>query len=79
MLILSYLISIILMLLFSVLQEFKVPQKPFKRMTYTDAVTFLKENNITKEDGSFYEFGDVSNMLAGTCYFQQCGILTSVD
>ena len=29
-------------------------------MAYTDAIVFLKENNITKEDGSFYEFGDVS-------------------
>ena len=61
------------------LQEFKVPQKPFTRMTYTDAITFLKESNITKEDGSFYEFGDVSNIWAGTCDFKQCGVLTSVD
>lgn len=38
--------------------KFKAPKKPFKRMNYTDALVYLKENNITKEDGSFYEFGD---------------------
>ena len=27
-------------------------------MNYADAITYLKENNITKEDGSFYEFGE---------------------
>jgi len=32
-------------------------------MPYTDAITYLKENNITKDDGSFYEFGDVSFVL----------------
>lgn len=39
--------------------DFKVPKKPFKRMDYTDAIKYLKDNNITKEDGSFYEFGEV--------------------
>ncbi|XP_038217391.1 asparagine--tRNA ligase, cytoplasmic [Zerene cesonia] len=38
--------------------DFKKPTKPFKRMAYTEALDYLKENNITKEDGSFYEFGD---------------------
>lgn len=28
-------------------------------MDYTDAIKYLKENNITKDDGSFYEFGEV--------------------
>lgn len=28
------------------------------RMDYVDALVYLKENNITKEDGSLYEFGD---------------------
>jgi len=28
-------------------------------MNYSDAIEYLRENNITKEDGSFYEFGDV--------------------
>lgn len=38
--------------------EFDPPQKPFLRMNYVDALTYLKENDIKKEDGSFYEFGD---------------------
>lgn len=38
--------------------DFVAPKKPFRRMPYTDAIAFLKENNITKDDGSFYEFGD---------------------
>lgn len=38
--------------------NFKVPKRPFRRMDYTDAITYLKEHNITKDDGTFYEFGD---------------------
>ncbi|XP_051161420.1 asparagine--tRNA ligase, cytoplasmic [Leptopilina boulardi] len=38
--------------------DFKVPKKPFRRMNYSDAIQYLKEHNITKEDGSFYEFGE---------------------
>ncbi|CAG9559023.1 unnamed protein product [Danaus chrysippus] len=38
--------------------SFQPPQKPFKRMTYIEAIEYLRENNITKEDGSFYEFGE---------------------
>lgn len=38
--------------------NFQVPKKPFKRMNYTDAIEYLRENGITKEDGSFYEFGE---------------------
>ncbi|XP_054160585.1 asparagine--tRNA ligase, cytoplasmic-like [Oppia nitens] len=38
--------------------EFKAPKKPFKRMNYTEALVYLKENNITKEDQTFYEFGE---------------------
>lgn len=38
--------------------NFKKPQKPFKRMTYIEAIEYLRANNITKEDGSFYEFGE---------------------
>ncbi|KAG8041871.1 hypothetical protein G9C98_007175 [Cotesia typhae] len=37
---------------------FQKPQKPFKRMNYSQAIEYLRENNITKEDGSFYEFGE---------------------
>lgn len=38
--------------------DFKVPTRPFMRMNYADAIVYLKENGITKEDGSFYEFGE---------------------
>lgn len=38
--------------------EFKVPERPFLRMNYSEAIEYLKKNNITKEDGSFYEFGE---------------------
>ncbi|XP_054715560.1 asparagine--tRNA ligase, cytoplasmic-like [Uloborus diversus] len=38
--------------------EFKAPKKPFRRMNYADAIEYLRANNITKEDGSFYEFGE---------------------
>jgi asparaginyl-tRNA synthetase len=41
-------------------QDFKAPEKPFLRMNYTDAITYLKEHQICKDDGSFYEFGEVS-------------------
>ena len=40
--------------------SFVAPEKNFLRMTYEDAIKYLKENNITKEDGTFYEFGEVS-------------------
>lgn len=38
--------------------NFKPPMKPFLRMDYSDAIKYLKEHKITKEDGSFYEFGE---------------------
>ncbi|BFZ01224.1 hypothetical protein BsWGS_04263 [Bradybaena similaris] len=38
--------------------DFKPPKKPFRRMNYSDAIVWLKDNNVTKEDGTFYEFGD---------------------
>lgn len=38
--------------------DFKPPTKPFKRMEYVDAIKWLKENNVPKEDGTFYEFGE---------------------
>ncbi|PSN45261.1 Asparagine--tRNA ligase, partial [Blattella germanica] len=38
--------------------DFKPPERPFLRMNYVDAIKYLKENNITKEDGTFYEFGE---------------------
>ncbi|XP_063863440.1 asparagine--tRNA ligase, cytoplasmic-like [Scylla paramamosain] len=38
--------------------EFVAPTRPFYRMTYADAIKYLKEHDITKEDGTFYEFGE---------------------
>ncbi|NP_001279862.1 asparagine--tRNA ligase, cytoplasmic [Callorhinchus milii] len=38
--------------------EFQPPKRPFRRMNYTDAITWLKEHDYKKEDGTFYEFGE---------------------
>ncbi|XP_071484718.1 asparagine--tRNA ligase, cytoplasmic-like [Diadema antillarum] len=38
--------------------EFQPPKRPFKRMDYTDAIVYLKEHDIRKDDGTFYEFGE---------------------
>ncbi|XP_066940772.1 asparagine--tRNA ligase, cytoplasmic isoform X1 [Macrobrachium rosenbergii] len=38
--------------------EFVKPERPFLRMPYADAIKYLKEHNITKEDGTLYEFGE---------------------
>ncbi|KAG5672400.1 hypothetical protein PVAND_002531 [Polypedilum vanderplanki] len=38
--------------------DFKPPKRPFRRMDYAEAIEWLKTNNVTKEDGSFYEFGE---------------------
>ncbi|XP_021379582.1 asparagine--tRNA ligase, cytoplasmic-like [Mizuhopecten yessoensis] len=37
---------------------FKPPKKPFKRMPYADAIEFLRANDIKKDDGTYYEFGE---------------------
>lgn len=38
--------------------EFVPPKRPFKRMKYAEAIEYLRNNNITKDDGTFYEFGE---------------------
>ena len=38
---------------------FTPPKRPFKRMNYSDAITYLREHDIRKDDGTFYEFGEV--------------------
>ncbi|KAF1963282.1 asparaginyl-tRNA synthetase [Byssothecium circinans] len=38
--------------------EFKMPERPFKRMKYTEAIDWLVENNIPNEDGEPHKFGD---------------------
>ncbi|KAJ8402118.1 hypothetical protein AAFF_G00373530 [Aldrovandia affinis] len=45
-------------LLYDINPDFKPPKRPFKRMNYTDAIEWLKENNIKKDDGTYYEFGE---------------------
>ncbi|KAF8951330.1 hypothetical protein BGZ52_012394, partial [Haplosporangium bisporale] len=37
---------------------FVKPARPFLRMDYTDAIQYLKDNDIKKEDGTFYEVGE---------------------
>ena len=38
--------------------DFKVPERPFMRMKYADAIIWLKEHNILNENGQPHEFGD---------------------
>ena len=38
--------------------DFKVPERPFMRMKYADAITWLNEHDILNEDGKPHEFGD---------------------
>ena len=33
-------------------------------MNYADAIVYLKEHNIKKEDGTFYEFGEVCTIIS---------------
>lgn len=47
-----------------------MPERPFLRMDYSDAIKYLKENNITKEDGSFYEFGEVCSFFVYILAYQ---------
>ncbi|KAF2134661.1 cytoplasmic asparaginyl-tRNA synthetase-like protein [Dothidotthia symphoricarpi CBS 119687] len=38
--------------------EFKMPERPFMRMKYQDAIDWLVEHNIPNEDGETHKFGD---------------------
>jgi len=38
--------------------DFKPPSRPFKRMKYADAITWLVEHEIPNEDGSPHHFSD---------------------
>ncbi|KAJ1987258.1 asparagine--tRNA ligase [Dimargaris cristalligena] len=37
---------------------FQAPQRPFMRMDYKDAIAWLQERGVKKEDGTEFEFGD---------------------
>lgn len=39
--------------------EFQIPKKPFLCMDYPRAIEYLKQHNITKDDGTFCEMGEV--------------------
>ncbi|KAJ7335242.1 hypothetical protein JRQ81_013183 [Phrynocephalus forsythii] len=45
-------------LLYALNPNFEPPKRPFKRMNYTDALVWLKQHDVRKEDGTYYEFGD---------------------
>jgi asparaginyl-tRNA synthetase len=45
-------------LLLEVNPDFKPPKRPFKRMDYKDAIEYLREHDIKKDDGTYYEFGE---------------------
>ncbi|KAF2115481.1 hypothetical protein BDV96DRAFT_493513 [Lophiotrema nucula] len=38
--------------------EFQMPERPFKRMRYSEAIDWLIEHNIPNEDGEPHKFGD---------------------
>ncbi|MCJ1359041.1 MAG: hypothetical protein MMC33_009041 [Icmadophila ericetorum] len=38
--------------------DFKVPERPFKRMKYSDAIEWLVEHDIKNEEGEPHKFGD---------------------
>ncbi|KAI0003142.1 hypothetical protein F4779DRAFT_602265 [Xylariaceae sp. FL0662B] len=38
--------------------EFKMPERPFLRMKYADAIEWLKEHDIPNEEGNPHAFGD---------------------
>lgn len=37
---------------------FVPPKRPFRRMNYSEAIEWLKTNDVKKDDGTFYEFGE---------------------
>jgi aspartyl/asparaginyl-tRNA synthetase len=47
-------------MLYELNPDFKPPKRPFKRMPYTEGIEWLREHNVKKPDGTFYEFGEVS-------------------
>ncbi|XP_065716123.1 asparagine--tRNA ligase, cytoplasmic [Patagioenas fasciata] len=45
-------------LLYELNPAFKPPKRPFRRMNYSEAIEWLKEHDVKKDDGTHYEFGE---------------------
>ncbi|KAK2514583.1 asparagine--tRNA ligase, cytoplasmic [Columba livia] len=45
-------------LLYELNPGFKPPKRPFRRMNYSEAIEWLKEHDVKKDDGTYYEFGE---------------------
>ena len=45
-------------LIYDLNPDFKVPERPFMRMRYSDAIDWLRDHDIPNEDGKPHEFGD---------------------
>lgn len=54
---------ILMFVIMFLVQDFKPPKRPFKRMNYTEAIDWLREHDVKKDDGTYYEFGEVCVML----------------
>uniref|UniRef100_A0A8C6UI57 Asparaginyl-tRNA synthetase 1 n=1 Tax=Neogobius melanostomus TaxID=47308 RepID=A0A8C6UI57_9GOBI len=50
-------------LLYDINPDFKPPKRPFKRMNYSEAIEWLREHDVKKDDGSYYEFGEVDVLM----------------
>ncbi|KAK2707283.1 asparagine--tRNA ligase, cytoplasmic-like [Artemia franciscana] len=42
-------------LVFEINPDFRTPRRPFKRMSYTEVIQYLKDNNIKKKDGTYFQ------------------------
>ncbi|NXX50074.1 SYNC protein, partial [Tricholaema leucomelas] len=45
-------------LLYDLNPGFQPPRRPFRRMDYGEAIAWLRQHGVTKDDGSLYEFGE---------------------
>uniref|UniRef100_A0A669D8T1 Asparaginyl-tRNA synthetase 1 n=1 Tax=Oreochromis niloticus TaxID=8128 RepID=A0A669D8T1_ORENI len=50
-------------LLYDINPNFKPPKRPFKRMNYSEAIEWLREHDVKKDDGTYYEFGEVDVLM----------------